>query len=358
MPVMIIASAPPTPSRPMMVFALRHVVRHAAMLGLALAPAFPVARTIAHAQPSPRGASSRAWVDTNPHRSAFIAHRGVRLHYLDWGGTGPVVVLMPGYALTAHAFDDIGHRLSREFRVVAITPRGFGESDAPDTSDYTIATLAADLRAVLDSLGVRRAALVGHSLSGSTISAFAIASPERVTRLVYLDAFPYFAAAGGDSVDARSPVPSPAFSGDMTYPRVRRFLERYRFGGWSPALDADLHANVLGAELARRRALTEGYIADQRLHPPDLSRITVPALQLCAIPTVATEYPWRRAGTVTYSRAVRYVRDVLQPFDRALCARFAHDVPSGRTLEVRGSHYVFFTEPALAAAAIARFLRE
>jgi non-heme chloroperoxidase len=278
---------------------------------------------------------------------------------LDWGGAGPAVVLLPGYALTAHAFEEIGATLADGFRVVAVTPRGYGESDAPpDSTDYTVQTMVADLRALLDTLGLPRAALVGHSISGVTISEFARAYPGRVTKLVFLDAFPYYAAAGGDSIDALSPVPAREFSGKMTYARVREFLARYRFGGWSPALETDMRANALGDELARRRALTDGYIRDSRAHPPDLTAITTPALQACAIPTVATEYPWIRQGTPQYTRAASYVREVLRPFNRKLCARFVTLVQGGQTVEVAGSHYVFFTQPASAARLIRRFLLE
>ena len=278
---------------------------------------------------------------------------------MDWGGAGPAVVLLPGYALTAHAFEEIGAMLADGFRVIAVTPRGYGESDAPpDSADYTVRTMVADLRALLDTLGVPRAALVGHSISGVTISEFARAYPRRVTKLVFLDAFPYYAAAGGDSIEALSPVPGQGFAGEMTYARVREFLARYRFGGWSPALETDLRANALGDELARRQALTGGYIRDSRAHPPDLAAITAPALQACAIPTVATEYPWIRQVTPQYTRAARYVREVLRPFNRKLCARFATLVHGGRTVDVAGSHYVFFTQPASAAGLIRRFLSE
>lgn len=308
---------------------------------------------------APRPKTSAAMrADANPHRSSFISHRGVRLHYLDWGGSGPTVVLLPGYALTAHAFDDVGSRLATHFRVIAITPRGFGESDAPDSGSYTIRTMVDDLRAVLDSLGISQAAFVGHSLSGSTIAEFARAYPSRVTKLVFLDAFPYFAAAGGDSIEALSPLSAPAFAGEMTYSRVREFLTLYRFSGWSAALEADLQANVLGTELARRRALTDGYVRDQRAHPPDLQSVTTPALQVCAIPTVSTEYPWLKPRTAAYIRAERYMREVLQPFDRRLCARFAALVSSGRTLGMAGSHYVFFTRPTSTADVVRRFMLE
>lgn len=290
------------------------------------------------------------------YRSQFITYEGARLHYLDWGGSGPVVVLLPGYALTAHAFSDIGNLLKDDFRVVAITPVGFGESDAPKARSYTVAAMVADLRALLDSLSIQSVALVGHSISGSTITEFARLYPERVTKLIFLDAFPYFAELGGDSVDALSPVEQHGFSGEMTYQRVREFLSRYRFGGWSPALEADLRANVLGDELARRRSLTDGYVQDQISNPPDLTTIAKPALQVCAVTSVATEFPWLQAGTREYTQAGTYLQDVLRPFNRKLCQHFTELVRGGQTEDVAGSHYVFFTQPSLTARLIRRFL--
>ncbi len=322
---------------------------------LLFAPVFgcAVLATSSEAQPT------AAFSDASPHRSKLFVHQNTHLHYLDWGGTGPVIVLLPGYGLTAHAFDEIGTLLSDRFRVIAVTPRGYGESDAPpDSAVYTVTTMVDDLRALLDEVGIPRAALIGHSISGATITAFARAHADRVSRMVFLDAFPYYAAAGGDSVEALAPVSTPGFSGPMTYTRVRDFLSQYRFSGWSPALEADLRANTLGPELARRQALTGRYIADSRANPPDVSSIRVPALQACAIPTASTEYPWLRQGSKALAGAQRYMIEVLQPFSRTLCARFAQLVPGGRTIEIAGSHYVFFTQPALAARLIRQFLLE
>src|SRR2546423_820132 len=97
---------------------------------VALAPlsiALAVAFATADGQPRrPSAGAGVASADSNPHRSAFVARGGVRLHYLDWGGAGPVVVLLPGYSLTAHAFDDVGRLLSTDYRGIAAPPRGGG----------------------------------------------------------------------------------------------------------------------------------------------------------------------------------------------------------------------------------------
>jgi 3-oxoadipate enol-lactonase len=65
--------------------------------------------------------------------------------------------------------------------------RGHGESGAPsDRSAYEYSDLAADLGAVLDELGVERAALVGHSMGAATAVRFALDHPDRVSALVQI----------------------------------------------------------------------------------------------------------------------------------------------------------------------------
>ena len=280
---------------------------------------------------------------------------GVRLHYLAWGTAGPAIVLLPGFSLTAHAFDDIGPLLAVGYRVLALTPRGFGESDAPDSGAYTINTLVEDLRTVLDSLHITRATLVGHSLSGTVAAHFALRFPHRVTRLVLLDAFPYFGEAGGDSVAALDPVDLPPFLGDTTYDAVARYLSRYRYVPWRAALDADLRAKSF-ADAARRRALTSAYIADQWRHPPDLRKLAVPTLEVCAVTSVSTEYPWLRPSDTQYTSARSYVTRQLAPFNRTLCQRFLATVPGGRVAHMAGSHYVFFTQPERTVQLLRGFL--
>ena len=121
-------------------------------------------------------------------------------------------------------------------------------------------------------------------------------------------------------------------------------------------MDADLRAKPLGAEGARRRRLTVGYISDQQSHPPDLIAMAVPSVQLCAVPTVPTEYPWLASGAAEYAAATHYVATTLRPFGRRLCRRFERTVPHGRTVAVVGSHYIFFTNPALTVRHLRRLL--
>jgi len=72
-------------------------------------------------------------------------------------------------------------------RAVALDLRGHGRSEPPKDGDYTIAAMAGDIAAVVDTLGLDRFVLVGHSLGGGVALAYAGAHPDRVAGLVLVD---------------------------------------------------------------------------------------------------------------------------------------------------------------------------
>ena len=78
---------------------------------------------------------------------------GIRLHYLDHGGDGPMLVLAPGLTANAHSFDGLVHAgLGSAARVLALDLRGRGESDQPP-SGYAMEDHARDVLGFLDALG-------------------------------------------------------------------------------------------------------------------------------------------------------------------------------------------------------------
>ena len=165
--------------------------------------------------------------------SVDVCHvNGVQLNYLDWGGSGPPLVLVHGMTDSPHIFDDLAPSLRDSFHVIAYARRGHGASDAP-TGPYDQATLLADLEQFLDRLGVTRASLLGWSMGGNEITAFAAAHPERVAGLVYLE-------AGYDWSDVRFQKEFPALAADDTALRsldaYRAWYRRTWFGdtAWTP----------------------------------------------------------------------------------------------------------------------------
>lgn len=139
-----------------------------------------------------RATPKTEWRDSSPHRQRFVSvERTVKLETLDWGGTGRPVVLLAGAGNSAHVFDEFAPKLTNHYHVYGITRRGFGNSSRP-TWGYLADSLADDVLGVLDSLGLERPVLIGHSIAGEELSSIGSRHPERVAGLIYLDAgYPY-----------------------------------------------------------------------------------------------------------------------------------------------------------------------
>lgn len=125
-------------------------------------------------------------MDNSPHKSNFVNVNGIRLHYLDWGGEGPVLLFLTGIGNNAHIFDGFAPRFTDQFHVLALTRRGHGESDCPENG-YDIDTLTEDIRQFLDCLQIDQAIFVQHTNEGIELPQFAALYPERVQKLVFLE---------------------------------------------------------------------------------------------------------------------------------------------------------------------------
>jgi pimeloyl-ACP methyl ester carboxylesterase len=97
-------------------------------------------------------------------------------------GKGDAIVLIHGFPLTREIWDQQAAELSKRSLVIRPDLRGMGRSSVPD-GPYLMETLAGDVAAVLDAMGIERAALVGHSLGGYVAMAFCRMYTERVTKL-------------------------------------------------------------------------------------------------------------------------------------------------------------------------------
>lgn len=119
--------------------------------------------------------------------SFFNGSSNNKLEVLDWGGTGRPILFLSGLGNTAHVFVDFAPRFTNRFHVYALTRRGFGASAQPLTG-YSIGTLVADILAVIDSLHLNKVILIGHSIAGEEITKFAASYPDRVNKIIYMDA--------------------------------------------------------------------------------------------------------------------------------------------------------------------------
>ncbi len=122
-----------------------------------------------------------------PVHDAFVRAGDINFHHVQWGTQGSSVLCVHGLTANAFCFQALADELSQHHRVIAYDQRGRGESDKP-ANGYSIPTHASDLAKLIDALGVERPALIGHS-SGALISLyFAAHYPDKLSKLVLIDA--------------------------------------------------------------------------------------------------------------------------------------------------------------------------
>ena len=116
------------------------------------------------------------------------AQDGTELYYYDWG-TGAPVVLIHGWPLTSASWESQARVLAESgFRVIAYDRRGFGRSDWPFTG-YNYDALAMDLGAILESLNLMGATLVGFSMGGGEVARYlGKYGSARVAKAVFISA--------------------------------------------------------------------------------------------------------------------------------------------------------------------------
>jgi non-heme chloroperoxidase len=298
------------------------------------------------------------WVDPSPHRVQFVSvARGVRLEVLDWGGAGPPLVFLSGLQDVAHGFDEFAPRFTDQYHVLAITRRGYGASSQPRLG-YDLATRVADLRAMLDSLRLPQVALVGHSIAGDELTAFAGRYPARVAGLVYLDAA--YDHSGIRAALRESPPPPPMLPADSaSATAVQAYLLRV-YGVRIP--EAQLRA--IGRYNAAGRLV--GNVTPEAIDTlmlvgcghPNYPAVRAPALVIDAVIDSAPQvFPNWATLDGAGRDAARHFTLVLQRWAATERARVRRELPAAQLLELHGAnHYVFFSHPGEVTRAMRAFL--
>lgn len=122
--------------------------------------------------------------------------RGLRLYY-EQAGAGPDLVFISGTGSDLRVRPNVlDGPFARAFRVLTWDQRGLGRSDKPD-EPYSMADYALDAAALMEAVGIDKAAVIGVSFGGMVAQELALRSPEKITRLVLACTSP--GGAGGAS---------------------------------------------------------------------------------------------------------------------------------------------------------------
>lgn len=159
---------------------------------------------------------------------------GLRLSYAHQGGAAdPAVVLLPGPTDSWRSYQPVLERLPGETHAIAVSQRGHGDSDKPN-SGYRVEDFAADVVPLLDACGIERAVLAGHSGSCLVARRVALDHPERVAGLV-LEASPTTLRDDARLVDSVEAIVS-----DLRDPISRDFARSFIVDTSSAGIQRDL----------------------------------------------------------------------------------------------------------------------
>jgi len=303
----------------------------------------------------------RTWTDPAPHKDGFLKANGIRLNYLDWGGSGPVLILIHGFSDNPHIFDDLAPSFTDSFRVIAYARRGHGKSEA--NGPYDNATMTEDLRGLMDNLRIPKASLAGWSMGGNEITSMAGAHPERVDRIVYLD-------AGYDWADrslakAFKTLPVPLRTPTSALKSLDAY-RRYNHTMWFASMDdlRPLEAYFRDLVLIHpdgtlRERMSNGVMkalwSTLTTFHKDYTRVRLPALAIYAHSFV----PVRHGDPTQLAKNLAWERKFFVKFRKSSIERIRCEIPGTKIVRVPGTHQDFvFTSRDRVVSVMRRFLLE
>ena len=284
---------------------------------------------------------------------------GATLHFVDWGGHGPDLVLVTGLDDSARIFDELASLLRPHHRVIGVTRRGFCASGA-SSGGYDADTLARDVSGFMQAVGIVHADLVGHSMAGLELTRIAASNPDQVRRLVYLDAAtdksPIINLIQKDPAGNREP-PLGALD---SFTDLRVWTQEL-LKSKSPAIEANLRQCFIsksGHLVARTPPQVDAAVLSTlSTDHPDYSRLRAPALAIYSDTRAADQMP-PGAPPELQAATNAFSRQVMEPWHSLEKARFQIEIPCGTVVQVVGArHYFFLERPRQTAAWIDAFLR-
>jgi non-heme chloroperoxidase len=309
-------------------------------------------------------------MDTSPHKSDFVTVNGVRLHYLDWGGSGPVLLFLAGLGCNAYIFDKFAPRFADKFHVLALTRRWHGDSDYPETG-CDPDTLTEDVRRFLDALKIDQVILVGHSMARVELSRFAALYPQRLIKLVFLDAAYDTACLEDKAAREKNPLRKmiPAWPEDgpdsieecvATVKRLYPALAAV----WGEVLDEhilhEVQINSDGKVVDKMSdAISTAFNDMLASFEPGYSNIQAPVLSFFAIPDGYDHLSSDYMTEEQKAQVLAYFKTVLGPYLRQYIEKFQQNVPHAKIVEIpNGHHYCFMKQEKLVFNEMRMFLLE
>jgi len=309
-------------------------------------------------------------MDKSPHKRDFVHVNGINLHYLDWGGEGDVLLFLAGLGCNAHNFDDLAPRFADKFHAMALTRRGHGESDHPETG-YDIDTLTEDLRQFLNALEIEKVILAGHSMASVELSHFSALYPERVLKLIFLDAAYDRSLASYKNMVEKSPlrqIQAPGLDVDYYSPgdyfaAMKRAFP-YFAAIWTESMEEQSRHEIIKTPEGKivekmSDAINKAIMDTLTSYTLEDSKIKVPTLSFFAISKggYAISDDWMTEEQK--AQVMEHFETRVKTWARESIELFRQNVPHAKIVEIpQGHHHCFIKHEELVYEEMRKFLLE
>jgi len=281
-----------------------------------------------------------------------------KIEVLDFGGTGQPILFLTGLGNSAHVFVDFAPKFCDKFHVYAMTRRGFGASEQT-TNGYGIDTLSMDILSVTKALNLDKVILIGHSIAGDEISKFASSYPDKVEKIIYLDA-----AYDRTNLMATIMPYMPAFPNltakdSSSFENFKAF--NAKMGVTMP--DKELKStSVFSKDGKYLKGVTPDEIQGKiimGIERPNYKSINCPALSIYAIAnSVYTTIPFYDSLDTVNKKKADTCFTIFKNIGTDQIALFKKEVKKGIVKEIKGAnHYVFISNPVETEKLIREFLK-
>ncbi len=266
-------------------------------------------------------------MNKSSYKSDFVYVNGIRLHYLDWGGSGETLLFLTGMGCSARLFDQIAPRFTNKFREKAI--------------------------------------LAGHSLAGIELTYFTEKYPDKVLKLVYLDAV----YEGKDRVevlknhalnDIKPPEMKQEFESIEEYAAYIKYLRPDLAKIWSATWDESIIYDLVKTPQGKFTEKDTSSIAKQMIdgangYNPQKANIQVPVLSFVAISNpIPPEFYTKEQKKLMFE----FHHEKWMPFKKKEMNMFINDIPQAKVIEIPESHhYCFITQEEFIYNEMRKFLQ-
>ena len=254
---------------------------------------------------------------------------GLELQLYEWSSDGIPLLMLHGFSNDAHVWAELAPALAPHYRTLALDLRGHGDSNWDSEGRYDPVSMARDVEAVCEGLGLERLVLIGHSMGGRVAIRFAGRNPGMLAGLVIVDSGPDLDPRGTSRIRSEAETREPVFDAlreyeellSLNYPATASETIRRLARHWTRQRDDGRYELKMDTAMGRMRGRGDG---DAETYMREEAQALWEALRATPCPTLVVR--GAASDVLSADTADRMVEEALENGQLATVAKAGHSV--------------------------------